>query len=50
VDAVLDATLQDKKVRAGDVQWVLLNRLGEAVVHGPVDAALVRDAVKAVTG
>ncbi len=49
VDALLDATLQDKKVRAGAVQWVLLRRLGEAYVHGAIEAAVVRRAVEAVT-
>jgi shikimate kinase / 3-dehydroquinate synthase len=49
VGAVLEATLQDKKVSAGAVRWVLLRRLGEAYVHGPIDAAVVRRAVDAVT-
>jgi shikimate kinase / 3-dehydroquinate synthase len=50
VDAVIEATLQDKKVSAGAVRWVLLRRLGAAYVHGPIDAAVVRRAVKAVVG
>ena len=49
VDLLLEATLQDKKVRAGSVQWVLLRRIGEAYVHGPIDAAVVRRAVESVT-
>ncbi|MFN0144884.1 MAG: 3-dehydroquinate synthase [Dehalococcoidia bacterium] len=48
VDAVIEATLQDKKVRSGAVQWVLLRRLGEAYVHGPIDAAVVRRAIDTV--
>ena len=48
VEAVLRATLQDKKVQAGAVQWVLLNRLGEAVIHGPIEPAVVRRAVESV--
>ena len=49
VDALLDATLQDKKVRAGAVQWVLLRRLGEAYVHGAIDTSVVLRAVQRVT-
>ncbi len=48
VDRVLAATLQDKKVASGAVQWVLLKRLGEAVVYGPVDGAVVRGAVASI--
>ncbi len=49
VDALLEATLQDKKVRSGAVQWILLRRLGEAYVHGPIPPDVVRRAVQAVT-
>jgi 3-dehydroquinate synthase len=48
VDAVIAATAGDKKARAGSVRWVLLRRIGEAYVHGPVPPEVVREAVAAV--
>ena len=48
VDAVLDATRGDKKVRAGSVRWVLLDRIGHAVVRADVPEAVVRRAAAAV--
>jgi 3-dehydroquinate synthetase len=50
LEAVLGATLHDKKVRAGSVRWVLLDGLGRAVVHGPVDEAVVREAAGPLLG
>lgn len=47
-DAVLQATLLDKKVTAGRVRWVLLDRIGHASVHADVDDALVQHAVDTV--
>ncbi len=49
IEAILEATLQDKKVRSGAVQWVLLESIGRAVIHGPIDPAVVRRAVEEVT-
>ncbi len=48
IDAVLDATLSDKKVRGGAVQWVLLDAIGRAVVRDDVPPAIVRRAAEAV--
>lgn len=48
LDAVLDATLSDKKVRGGQVRWVLLEGIGNAVVRSGVPDDVVRRAVAAV--
>ena len=48
VDAVLEATLLDKKVRGGSIRWVLLEGIGHAVVRDGVPDAVVRRAVEAV--
>ncbi len=50
VDSVLDATRADKKVRAGSVRWVLLDRVGNAVIRADVPDAVVRRAAAAVLG
>ena len=47
-DAVIEATLLDKKVAGGKVRWVLLERLGKAVLRDGVPADVVRRAVAAV--
>lgn len=47
-DAVLGATLSDKKVRGGTVQWVLLNSIGRAVVRSDVPAEVVKRAARSV--
>ena len=46
VDAVLEATLSDKKVSGGSVRWVLLEGIGNAVVRDGVPDDLVRRAVE----
>ena len=48
VDAVVAATLQDKKVRSGRVRWVLLAGIGHAVMHDGVPEPVVRRAAEAV--
>lgn len=48
VEAVLDATLSDKKVRGGSVRWVLLEGIGNAVTRDGVPDEVVRRAVEAV--
>jgi len=48
VDAVLNATLSDKKVRGGSVRWVLLEGIGRAVVRDGVPPEVVREAVSTV--
>jgi 3-dehydroquinate synthetase len=48
IDAVLAATLGDKKVSGGRIKWVLLNRLGEATTRSDVAAEVVRDAALAI--
>lgn len=50
LDAVLQAILLDKKVRAGRVRWVLLERIGHAVVTDDVPEAVVRAAAFEVLG
>ncbi|NJD64532.1 MAG: 3-dehydroquinate synthase [Chloroflexi bacterium] len=50
VDAVLEATLLDKKVRAGSVRWVLLEGIGDAVTRDGVPDEVVRRAVETVLG
>jgi 3-dehydroquinate synthetase len=47
--AVFDATLVDKKVRAGAIRWVLLERIGQAVVRQGVPDAVVHYAIETVT-
>lgn len=46
VDAVLEATLLDKKVRGGSVRWVLLEGIGNAVTRDGVPDEVVRRAVE----
>ncbi|MCK9518626.1 MAG: 3-dehydroquinate synthase [Dehalococcoidia bacterium] len=48
IEAVLTATLSDKKVRAGSVRWVLLEGIGRAVVREGVPDDVVRKAARAV--
>jgi 3-dehydroquinate synthetase len=50
VDAVLDAAMMDKKVRRGDITWVLLERIGQATTRRAVPEAVVRAAVERVLG
>ncbi len=48
VEAVIDAMSRDKKVRGGDIQWVLLDRIGHAFVREAVPEDVARRAVEAV--
>ena len=48
VDAVIEATLVDKKVQGGQVRWVLLERLGRAVTRDGVPPEVIRRAVETV--
>ena len=48
LDAILDATRSDKKVRSGALKWVLLDTIGRAVVRDDVPPEVVRRAAKAV--
>jgi len=48
VEAVLDATLMDKKVSGGRVRWVLLDRIGSAVISSDVPPELVREAAETI--
>jgi len=48
VDAVLQATRGDKKVRAGNIHWVLLEEIGKAVIRDDVPDDTVRRAVETV--
>jgi 3-dehydroquinate synthase len=41
-DDLLERTLRDKKVKAGNVRWVLPTGLGTAIVRADVPEALVR--------
>ncbi len=50
VDAVLAATLHDKKVAAKRVRWVLLKDFGRPVVRDDVPDDVVRDVVAAIVG
>jgi 3-dehydroquinate synthase len=50
VDAVIAATLLDKKVASRRVRWVLLEDVGRPVVRDDVPDAVVREAVAAVVG
>lgn len=45
-DAVIEATLLDKKVRGGSVRWVLLEGIGNAVTRDAVPDAVVRRAIE----
>jgi 3-dehydroquinate synthase len=44
-DRLLDLTLRDKKVRAGQVRWVLPTTIGAATVRDDVPEQLVRETV-----
>jgi 3-dehydroquinate synthase len=46
--AVVDAMHFDKKVKAGRVRFVLLDRIGHAVIRDDVPAELVREAVESL--
>lgn len=48
VDAVLEAMQLDKKVRGGDIRWVLLDDIGHAVTRTGVSETVVRRAVETV--
>jgi shikimate kinase / 3-dehydroquinate synthase len=48
VDALIEASRGDKKVRGGQARWVLLDTIGHAVVVDDVPDEIVRDAVKTV--
>lgn len=48
VPAVIDAMSRDKKVRGGAIQWVLLDRIGHALVWDSVPEEVARRAVEAV--
>ncbi len=45
---LLDAMARDKKVRAGGLRFVVLNRLGEAVTRSGIDTALVAESFREV--
>ena len=47
--AIIEATKSDKKSSGGVIKWVLLEGLGNAVLHADVPDALVRKAVETVT-
>lgn len=47
--AILEATRRDKKVRDGNVSWVLLDAIGHAVVRRDVPLEVARAAVVLVT-
>ena len=47
---VVEAMRSDKKVRSGEISWVLLDRLGHAVVQRDVPPATVENAIAAVLG
>ncbi len=46
-DALMTLMAQDKKVRRGRLTFILLEAVGRAVIAGDVEAALVRDFLKA---
>ena len=48
IDAVLSAASGDKKVRGGAIRWVLLDRIGHALVRDDVPLDLVRKAAALV--
>jgi 3-dehydroquinate synthase len=48
VDAVLAATLHDKKVAAKRVRWVLLEDLGRPVIRDDIPDAVVRDVLTSI--
>ena len=47
-EELIEASLLDKKVSGGKVRWVLLERLGKAVLRDGVPDDVVRRAVAAV--
>jgi shikimate kinase/3-dehydroquinate synthase len=48
VQATIDAMSRDKKVRGGAIQWVLLDRIGHALVRDAVPEEVARRAVETV--
>ncbi|MSP78167.1 MAG: 3-dehydroquinate synthase [Dehalococcoidia bacterium] len=49
MDAAWDAMFLDKKVAGGKLRWVLLDKIGHAVVRPDVPADLVREVIKSLT-
>lgn len=45
-DRYIELMSSDKKVEAGTIRFVLLKRIGEAVMHSNVDAALLRQVLE----
>lgn len=48
--AIVEAMHFDKKLKSGRVRFVLLDRIGHAIVRDDVPAALVREAVESLRG
>jgi shikimate kinase / 3-dehydroquinate synthase len=48
IDAVMRAMQRDKKVRAGNMRWVLVTSIGHAEVFSNVDAGMAHEAIAAV--
>jgi 3-dehydroquinate synthetase len=48
--AVAEAMTFDKKVRGGRVRFVLLDRIGHAVIRDDVPPELAREAVESLRG
>ena len=49
-DAIMDAMLYDKKVKAGKIRFVLLERLGQATIRDDVPTDVVRAAIDSLQG
>jgi len=48
LEAVLEATMRDKKVSAGKIRWALLERIGHAILRSDVPPEIVRRAAETV--
>ena len=48
--AIIEAISRDKKMSAGAINWVLLNRIGEAVTRNDVSEQLLLNALDYISG
>jgi 3-dehydroquinate synthase len=50
IDSVIDTMFFDKKVKAGRIRFVLLEKIGRAIIRDDVPAQIVREALESLRG